>query len=53
MKKGLIDCGIEIVATANVVSQMSTGVSEYEQILIDSGTRQDASVVGGSIPATR
>lgn len=34
-KKGLIDCGIEIVATREIAHQMSTGVSEFEQILID------------------
>lgn len=34
-KRGLIDCGIEIVAYSSLAHEMSTGVSEFEQILID------------------
>lgn len=41
---GKIDCGIEIVATSKVVSQMSTGVSEFEQIMIDFQYRGEADI---------
>ena len=41
---GMIECGIEIVAMSNVVAQMSTGVSEFEQILIDFHHRGEADI---------
>jgi len=41
-KRDLIDCGIEVVATLDVVRQMSTGVSAFNQIVTDMGERGEA-----------
>lgn len=43
-KKGLIDCGIEIVAMPDVVKQMSTGVSSFDQIYVDMTNRGEADI---------
>ena len=43
-KRGLIDCGIEVVAVADVVRPMSTGVSSFNQIVMDMGERGEADV---------
>lgn len=43
-KRGLIECGIEVVAMPNVVKQMSTGVSSYNQIVMDMGERGEADI---------
>jgi hypothetical protein len=34
-KRGLIDCGIELVAMPSIVRNMSTGVSSFNQIVMD------------------
>jgi hypothetical protein len=34
-KKGLIECGVEIVGIHSLVKEMSTGVSSFDQITID------------------
>jgi len=34
-KHGLIDCGIEVVADASLIHDMSTGVSSFDQIMLD------------------
>jgi hypothetical protein len=34
-KRGLIECGIEVVAMPEVVKEMSTGVSSFNQIVLD------------------
>lgn len=34
-KRGLIDCGIEIVVASNMISSMSTGVGNFTQIVGD------------------
>lgn len=43
-KKGLIECGIEIVAMPDVVKQMSTGVSSFDQIYVDMTNRGEADI---------
>lgn len=42
--KGKIDCGIEVVATEEIVGKMSTGVSGFEQIIIDFENRGEANI---------
>ena len=42
--KGKIDCGIEVVATEEIVKRMSTGVSGFEQIVIDFENRGEADI---------
>lgn len=42
--KGKIDCGIEVVATQELVRRMSTGVSGFEQIVIDFKNRGEADI---------
>jgi hypothetical protein len=34
-KHGLIECGIEVVADASLIHDMSTGVSSFDQIILD------------------
>ena len=41
---GLIECGIEVVAMPDVVKQMSTGVSSFNQILLDMRERGEADI---------
>jgi len=43
-KKGLIDCGIELVAMSSVVKNMSTGVSSFSQIVADMKARGVADI---------
>lgn len=42
--KGEINCGIEVVATQEIISKMSTGVSGFEQIMIDFENRGEADI---------
>ena len=41
---GYIDCGIEIVPSHDLVKQMSTGVSSFEQLLIDFKHRGESNI---------
>jgi len=41
---GLIDCGIEVVATQALVNKMSTGVSAFEQLMIDFEHRGESNI---------
>ncbi len=34
-KRGLIECGIEVVVTKEMIPDMSTGVSAFDQIVAD------------------
>lgn len=43
-KKGLIECGIEVVAMPEVVKEMSTGVSSFNQIVVDMECRGVADI---------
>ena len=43
-KKGLIDCGVEIVPMQTMMQKMSTGVSSYQQILCDFDLRGAADI---------
>jgi hypothetical protein len=43
-KLGKIECGIEVVAMPDVVRQMSTGVSSFNQIVMDMGARGVADI---------
>jgi hypothetical protein len=43
-KRNLIDCGIEVVAMPDVVKQMSTGVSSFNQIIMDMKERGEADI---------
>jgi hypothetical protein len=43
-KRNLIECGIEVVAMPDVVRQMSTGVSSFNQIVMDMGERGEADI---------
>jgi len=43
-KRGLIDCGIEIVAMPSLIPNMSTGVSSYAQIVMDLKARGVADI---------
>lgn len=43
-KKGLITCGIELVAMPELVSEMSTGVSSFDQIAVDIRERGEADI---------
>jgi len=38
-KRGLIDCGIEVVVMHSMLGDMSTGVSSFEQIVLDMENR--------------
>ncbi|MBL8793750.1 MAG: restriction endonuclease [Planctomycetia bacterium] len=38
-KRKRIECGIEVVAVADLVKEMSTGVSSFKQIILDMGER--------------
>ena len=42
--KGKINCGIEVVATQELVKKMSTGVSGFEQIIIDFKNRGESNI---------
>jgi len=42
--RGLIDCGIEIVASAKMIKYMSTGVGSYTQIVTDMRERGVADI---------
>ncbi|MBX9788452.1 MAG: hypothetical protein K2Y37_06015 [Pirellulales bacterium] len=42
--RGLIECGIEIVAIQSMLRDMSTGVSSFSQIVMDMGARGEADV---------
>ena len=41
-KRGLIDCGIELVAMPSIVKNMSSGVSSFNQIVMDMKERGEA-----------
>jgi len=41
-KRGLIECGIELVAMHSVVKEMSSGVSFFDQIVLDMENRGEA-----------
>lgn len=43
-KRGLIDCGIELVAMPSLMKNMSTGVSSYHQIVMDMKARGVADI---------
>jgi hypothetical protein len=43
-KRRLIECGIEVVAMPEVVKEMSTGVSSFNQIVLDMGERGVADI---------
>jgi hypothetical protein len=43
-KRKLIECGIEVVAMPEVVREMSTGVSSFNQIVMDMGERGEADI---------
>lgn len=43
-KRGLIECGIEVVATHNLIPHMSTGVSSFAQIVMDMKARGPADI---------
>lgn len=43
-KRGLIDCGIELVAMPSLMRNMSTGVSSYHQIVMDMKARGVADI---------
>lgn len=43
-KLGYIDCGIEIVPSSSLVKQMSTGVSDFDQLLIDFEFRGESNI---------
>jgi hypothetical protein len=43
-KRGLIECGIEVVAVSEVVKDMSTGVSAFDQIIVDMANRGVADI---------
>lgn len=41
---GYIECGIEIVPAAELVKQMSTGVSSFDQLLVDFNHRGESNI---------
>jgi len=41
---GYIKCGVEIVPSSEVVKQMSTGVSSFEQLLVDFENRGESNI---------
>ncbi|MEK7099001.1 MAG: BglII/BstYI family type II restriction endonuclease, partial [Patescibacteria group bacterium] len=41
---GYIKCGIEVVPAAELVKQMSTGVSSFDQLLVDFNNRGESSI---------
>ena len=43
-KLGYIDCGVEIVPSNALVKQMSTGVSSFEQLLVDLKNRGESNI---------
>lgn len=43
-KLGYIECGIELVPSASLMKQMSTGVSSFEQLLIDFKYRGESDI---------
>lgn len=43
-KLGYIDCGVEVVPVNTLVRQMSTGVSSFEQLLIDFEYRGESNI---------
>ena len=43
-KRGLIDCGIELVVMPSIIKNMSTGVSSFAQIVMDMKARGVADI---------
>lgn len=43
-KLGYIDCGIEVVPSSELVRQMSTGVSSFDQLLVDFENRGESNI---------
>ena len=43
-KLGYIECGIEIVPSSNLVKHMSTGVSSFDQIMVDFKYRGESNI---------
>ena len=41
---GYIECGIEVVPAAELVKQMSTGVSSFDQLLVDFNNRGESNI---------
>lgn len=43
-KLGYIECGVEIVPSSELVKQMSTGVSSFDQLLVDFENRGESNI---------
>lgn len=43
-KLGYIECGIEVVPSSELVKQMSTGVSSFDQLLVDFENRGESNI---------
>ncbi len=41
---GYINCGVEIVPSSELVKQMSTGVSSFDQLLVDFENRGESNI---------